>query len=250
MSLGAPQAENDCDAFGCWDGAGVKTGGRLALGRWLDDTHGMAYSDNAQVRRYFDKTARKYDRSMTRCERLFLGPARQWATARARGEVLELAVGTGLSFPHYPQSARVLGVDLSEEMLNEARSRISGLGLNDRVRVQLGDVQALDVPGNGFDTVVSTYTFCTIPDPAAAAHEAFRVLRPGGQFLLVEHGPSANPVAHAVQRMLDPLFVRLQADHIVRDPIPYLQDAGFQVEEVHRTRAGIFFRVAASKPAA
>ena len=216
----------------------------------MSETRQMATSDNAQVRRYFDKTATKYDRSMTRCERFFLGPAREWATARASGEVLELAVGTGLSLPKYPPSVRVLGVDLSSEMLDVARNRIAGLGLAGRARVQLSDVQALDLPSDSFDTVVSTYTFCTIPDPAAAATEAFRVLRAGGRFLLVEHGASTNAAVYSAQRVLDPLIVRLQADHITRDPVPYLDLAGFRVDEVHRSRLGIVFRVAASKPVA
>ena len=83
----------------------------------MRETRTVARSDNAQVRRYFDKLAPKYDRSMQRCERFFLGHGREWATARASGDVLELAVGTGLSLPLYPASARVVGVDLSEEML-------------------------------------------------------------------------------------------------------------------------------------
>ena len=208
----------------------------------------MARSDNAQVRRYFDKLAPKYDRSMQRCERFFLGHGREWATARASGDVLELAVGTGLSLPLYPASARVVGVDLSEEMLAIARTRIAECSIGDRVRVEPGDVQALGYPAESFDGVVSTYTFCTIPDPAAAAREAFRVLRPGGRFLLVEHGPSTSRVAYAAQRALDPLFVRFQADHITRDPVPYVAGAGFEVGEVHRSQAGIVFRVAATKP--
>jgi len=207
----------------------------------------MARADNAHVRRYFDKLAPKYDRSMQRCERFFLGHGREWATARASGEVLELAVGTGLNLPQYPSSSKVVGIDLSEQMLAVARTRISGCGIGDRVRVEPGDVQVLGFSEDSFDTVVSTYTFCTIPDPAAAAREAFRALRPGGRFLLVEHGPSTSRVAYAAQRALDPLFVRFQADHITRDPVPYVAGAGFGVDEVHRSKAGIVFHVAATK---
>src|SRR2546422_9322283 len=102
----------------------------------MSETRQMATSDNAQVRRYFDKTAPKYDRSMTRCERFFLGPAREWATARASGEVLELAVGTRLSLPKYPPSGRVLALDLSREMLDVARHRIARWRLAARARAQ------------------------------------------------------------------------------------------------------------------
>jgi ubiquinone/menaquinone biosynthesis C-methylase UbiE len=214
----------------------------------LGETHKMARADNAKVRRVFDKVAPKYDRSMQRCERLFLGRGRAWATARASGDVLELAVGTGLNLPEYLPSTQVLGIDLSEQMVAVARTRIAECGLGDRTSVEPGDVQALDLPSESFDTAVSTYTFCTIPDPAAAAREAFRTLRAGGRFLLVEHGPSTNRFACAVQRALDPLFVRLQADHLTRDPVPYVEAAGFRVDQVHRDRLGVVFRVLATKP--
>ena len=208
----------------------------------------MSRSDNPQVRRYFDKIAPKYDQSMKRSERFVFGPARKWAASRAEGSVLELAVGTGLNLPLYPPSAQILGVDLSEAMVNLARARIVALGMADRARVEVADVQALDLANESFDTVVSTYTFCTIPEPAAAAAEAFRVLRAGGSFVLVEHGPSDNRTVAVVQRALDPVFVRLQADHIVRDPVPYLQAAGFRVNEIERSRLGMVFKVAATKP--
>jgi len=185
---------------------------------------------------------------MLRCERFFLGRGREWATALARGDVLELAVGTGLNLPAYSTSTRVLGVDLSEQMVSMARERIVEHGLGDRARVAVGDVQALDLSNESFDTVVSTYTFCTIPEPQAAAREAFRALRPGGRFLLVEHGRSVNRVVYTAQRALDPLFVRFQADHITRDPVPYVEETGFHVDEVHRNTMGIVFRVAATKP--
>ena len=209
----------------------------------------MAQADNTKVRRVFDKMAPKYDRSMQRCERFFLGRGREWATAQASGEVLELAIGTGLNLPLYPSSTKVLGIDLSEGMVEVAREKIASGGMGDRARVEVGDVQALGLTDESCDTVVSTYTFCTIPDPASAAREAYRVLRPGGRFLLVEHGPSTNRVVCALQHGLDPLFVRFQADHITRDPVPYVAAAGFRVDEVTRSKLGIVFQVLATKAA-
>ncbi|WP_280460708.1 methyltransferase domain-containing protein, partial [Nocardia carnea] len=106
-----------------------------------------------------------------------------------------------------------------------------------------------ELPAESADSGVSTYTFRTIPDPGAAAAAAWRVLRPGGVFVAVEHGPArARPVA-AAMRMLEPLAVRFAADYLTREPVGYLTAAGFTIEHYARTgRGGVVFRVLARKP--
>lgn len=209
----------------------------------------MREPGNAKVEKVFDAMSGNYDRQIGYFERFVLGPAREWAVAQARGRVLELAVGTGLNLPLYgPGVSHVLGLDLSEGMLDVARARVDDNGI-DRAEVRRGDVQALEVPDGSVDTVLSTFTFCTIPDPAAASAEAFRVLVPGGRVVLAEHGPSTTGVVRALMRMVEPLSVRFGADHLTREPVGYLESAGFVVDEVSRTgRGGIVFRVLAHKP--
>ncbi|MHC3367286.1 class I SAM-dependent methyltransferase [Rhodococcus aetherivorans] len=132
-------------------------------------------------------------------------------------------------------------------MLELARAKAAA---DPRVELREGDVQALDLPDASADTVLSTFTFCTVPDPARAAAEAHRVLVPGGRVVLAEHGPSTNRALRALQRGIEPLSIRFGADHLLRDPVPYLTEAGFVVDDVHRTgRMGIVFRVLAHKPA-
>jgi ubiquinone/menaquinone biosynthesis C-methylase UbiE len=200
----------------------------------------MRQPDVEKIGRVFDKLAGQYDRQMGFSERLLFGRSRGWAASRARGRVLEIAVGTGLNLPLYPADTSVLGIDLSERMLDHARTRAAALGLTDRVTLYRGDVQALDVADESVDSVVSTFTFCTIPDPFSAAREAFRVLRPGGQFLLAEHGPSTRRWVRVGQRAVDPLTIRFLADHLMRDPLPYLSHAGFTIREArHDGRFGL-----------
>src|SRR3954466_13071193 len=106
----------------------------------------MGSLTTARARRYFDTHAADYDRTVADAEQRLLGDQRGWATSRARGRVLELAVGTGLNLPRYPGEVRhVLGVDLSEGMLDRARARIAAHGLGDRVQVRQGDIEHLEL---------------------------------------------------------------------------------------------------------
>lgn len=208
----------------------------------------MTESGNVKVEQVFDRMALRFDRQMQLFERYVLGAARRWAVAHARGRVVELAVGTGVNLQLYgPDVEHVVGVDLSEGMLDIARQRKVNLRL-DRVELCKGDVQKLELPDSSADTVISTYSFCAIPEPTRASREAWRVLVPGGRFVLAEHGPSTNRAIAWAMRLVDPAFVRFGADHITRDPVPFLRDAGFEIDSVERTgRGGITFRVLAHK---
>jgi ubiquinone/menaquinone biosynthesis C-methylase UbiE len=114
--------------------------------------------------------------------------------------------------------------------------------------LRVGDAQALEFPDASFDTVVSTLTLCSIPDARRAVQEFDRVLRPGGRLVMLEHVRSPAPVVRAVQRVLNPIAVRFQADHLTREPLDYLRPVGFEVEEVERSKWGIVERVSARKP--
>ena len=92
-----------------------------------------------------------------------------------------------------------------------------------------------------------TLALCTIPDDRAAVAEARRVLRPGGRLLLLEHVRSPRRTIRAVQRLLDPLAVRFEGDHIAREPLEHLSAEGFAIDELERSKLGIVERVAAHK---
>jgi ubiquinone/menaquinone biosynthesis C-methylase UbiE len=205
-------------------------------------------TSNEDIRKAFNKNARLYDRWMVFFERYVAVGARAWAVSMARGAVVEIGVGSGLNLPLYgPGVEYVTGVELSEEMLAIACRRVTERRI-DRVELHHGDAQALDLPPESADTVLSTFTFCTIPDPLAASREAYRVLRPGGVFVLAEHGRSTHAVGRTVMRVIEPLCIRVSADHITRDPVPYLTSAGFTITEVQRGGpGGIVFRILAHK---
>ena len=202
-------------------------------------------TETERVRRLQDRAARSYDRQMDFFDRVLFTGGREWAWSQARGEVLEVAVGTGRNFAHHPAGARVTGIELSPEMLGHARRRAAALG--SEVELREGDAQALEFAAESFDTVVITLALCTIPDDHAAVREARRVLRPGGRLVLLEHVRSPRGAVRIAQRILDPLSVRFEGDHLLRDPLDYLEAEGFEIERAERLKWGIVERVLARK---
>lgn len=208
----------------------------------------MTSDDSGSVATHYDRMAGQYDRAIGVFERLFLGDGRSWICTRAAGDVLEIAVGTGRNLPYYDRGVRLVGIDISAGMLAIARERLASVGREADLR--LGDAQSLDLPSASFDTVVSTLSMCSIPDERAAIAEAARVLRPGGQFLLLEHVGSPQRAVRAIQRVLDPVAVRCMCDHLLREPVDGLRAVGLEVERVERSKLGIIERVIARKPGA
>jgi ubiquinone/menaquinone biosynthesis C-methylase UbiE len=203
-------------------------------------------AETERVREVQDKHASGYDRQISFFERILFGDGREWVCSQAHGEVLELACGTARNLPFYPEDAKVTGIELSPEMLALGRERAKELAHPADLR--LGDAQALEFADETFDTVTCTLGFCTIPDTTRAASEALRVLRPGGRLLMLEHVRSPVRVVRGGQRLLEPLAVRFEADHLLRDPLDYLPDVGFQIDEVQRSKWGIVERLRAHKP--
>ncbi len=108
--------------------------------------------ETARLRRYWDKHAPRYDRQMRFFDRNLFGDTRAWVCQQATGEVLEVAVGTGMNLEFYPEGVRLTGIDLSSAMLERARSRARQLGRT--VELAEDDAHALDFPDACFDTVV------------------------------------------------------------------------------------------------
>lgn len=207
----------------------------------------MVTNETERARRHYDNLADRYDRLISAAEATLFGGGRQWVCTQASGAVLEIAVGTGRNFAYYPTDIRLTGIDISPAMLAVADQRAQELGRD--VELRVGDAQALALPDARFDTVVATLALCSIPDARRAVAEARRVLRPGGRFLLLEHVRSPILPVRTAQRVLDPLFVRCCADHLLREPLDYLTTEGFIVERVERSKWGIVERIVARKPA-
>lgn len=200
-----------------------------------------------RMRRYWDRTATRYDERVARVEERYLVPSRRWVCERAVGEVLEVAVGSGLNLPHYPPEAKLIGVDLSEGMLQLARRRAATA----RCEVELlrTDGSRLPFGDESFDAVVCTFSLCGFPDPRAGVEEMVRVLRPGGSLLLADHVGSTNPFIRLGQWALQAITIPTEGEHWTRRPKRYVKALGLPIVETDRLHHGIIKRLHASREA-
>ncbi len=133
-----------------------------------------------------------------------LGQYRRSLLRNVSGEILEIGLGTGLNLAHYPDSVqRLTSVDVNPGMESIAQRRAQTAGITIVSHVLSGE--QLPMADQTFDSVVSTWTLCSIPDVAQAIREIHRVLKPGGQFFFIEHGLSDIPSVQVWQHRLTPI---------------------------------------------
>jgi ubiquinone/menaquinone biosynthesis C-methylase UbiE len=196
-------------------------------------------------RRYWDRKSATYDAEMGFWDRRLFGDSREWACGQAAGDVLEVAVGTGLNLPCYPAEVTLTGLDLSEGMLAIARDRARGLGRP--VTLRQGSAHRLPFAEASFDTVLCTFGLCAIPEPAAAVAEMVRVLRPGGRLILVDHVASSSRLVRGMQWLVELASVPLAGEHFRRRPLTFVEALGVPVERRERFKLGLVERLVARK---
>ncbi len=183
-------------------------------------------------RRWWDDRVvpRLVDRSL---DDRIAGPWRESVCSGASGTVLELGFGSGRTLPFYPPAVtRVLAVDPSDLAWEMAAERITASRMPvERVAT---DAASLPLPPASVDTVVSTWSMCTIPDLGAALREVARVLRPGGSLRFVEHALAPSTRMARVQRTIQPVWGLVAGGcHVDRDILELVRDARFDVSTSH-----------------
>lgn len=150
----------------------------------------------------------------------------------AAGKVLEIGAGSGLNLPFYgPQVRRLHALDPSEALLRMASRKLPGAHF--RVDLLQGSAEEIPLADRSVDTVVTTWTLCSIPDVAKALREVRRVLKPGGSLLFVEHGHAPDASVAAWQRRIEPLWKPLAGGcHLTRRIDQLIRDAGFSIDEL------------------
>lgn len=131
------------------------------------------------------------------------------AAERVGGRILEVGVGTGISLPDYGRASRIVGVDLSEPMLRKAQKRVAELGLRNVEGLALMDAERLAFPDESFDVIAAQHVVTTVPHPEATLDEFARVLRPGGEIILVSRVGADTGLRAAFEQSFAPLTQRL-----------------------------------------
>ena len=167
-------------------------------------------------------------------------PLRRETAGQARGIVLEVGAGGGQNFPFYEKSRvlRVEAVEPDETMLVHARQILPAAAVP--IHLIQAPVEALPFPDAHFDSVVVTLVFCSVRDPARGLREIWRVLKPGGELVLLEHVRAHGKIAARIQDVLVPLTSRIMGNcHWNRDTRQTLLEAGFRVTQFQEKSGGL-----------
>lgn len=169
---------------------------------------GAVALDEATVRKAYRRWAPIYDYTFGSVSRIGRSSAVHVINAR-EGRVLEVGVGTGLSLPDYGSHLEVVGIDLAPEMLAKARQRVANRQLDNVTGLHEMDASALSFEDASFDTVVAMYVMTVVPDPETVMCELARVVKPGGEVLLVNHFSQEAGARGFLERKMAPFGGRL-----------------------------------------
>lgn len=175
----------------------------------------------------WDLRARLYD--VCEASSVRRGPAKAALFRGMKGRVLFVAIGTGVDIPHFPPGHNIVGVDISKEMLRRAEAR--RLAYAGDLELVEADAMDLGFSDSSFDSVVTSCTLCSVPDPMRAMRELYRVLRPGGEILMFEHVRSRNIVLGLVLDLMT-IWTRRAGTEMNRDTVSNVLKAGFEITRI------------------
>lgn len=201
------------------------------------------------VKSKYDRIAPFYDFYELLAEILFFKRWRKLAVSKLKGgKVLEVGAGTGKNFPYYVSDLKVLATDISEKMLERAEKRAAKLNLPIKLEIKLEkmDAQHLPLKENSFDSALSTFVFCSVPDPVKGLKEIKRVLKKDGVGVFLEHVRPTGLLGKIFD-FLNPFVYRATGVNINRDTVGNIQKAGFEIAEDKNLFLGIF-KLIVAKP--
>lgn len=199
-----------------------------------------------------ESSKRKWDFSSSFYDLLAYGPERRWAPdkrelfANMHGKVLFVAVGTGQDIPFFPPGQDIVGIDISPCMLAKATTRAANYAGTLDLRVM--DVHALEFPDHSFDQLVTSCTFCSVPNPVAGLTALRRVLKAGGILYMFEHTSSHVFPFNLLLDVMTPLWKPIGPE-MNRDTVANVEKAGFEIQHVNNIYLDVVKTIIAKSPA-
>ena len=199
-----------------------------------------------------ESTRNKWDFSSSFYDLLAYGPERRWAPfkreifANLHGKVLFVAVGTGQDIRFFPPGRDIVGIDISPRMLAKAQARAANYTGSLDLRVM--DVHALEFPHHSFDQVVTSCTFCSVPNPVAGLTALRRVLKAGGILYMFEHTGSHVFPFNLLLDVMTPLWKPVGPE-MNRDTVANVEKAGFEIQLVNNIYLDVVKTIVAISPA-
>jgi phosphatidylethanolamine/phosphatidyl-N-methylethanolamine N-methyltransferase len=203
-------------------------------------------SDSAYTQKRYDRLAPYYECLEAVMEGLFFRNWRKKLWAKVDGyHILEVGVGTGKNFDYYPDNARITAIDFSKEMLNQAIQKKHRKNIS--VELELMDIQSLCFADNSFDIVIASFVFCSVPQPLKGLKELYRVCKPGGRVLLLEHVLSSRPWPAGLMKLINPVVLALAGANINRNTVKNVQACAFEWVHVDENSSDIIKLIEARK---
>lgn len=193
--------------------------------------------------------ARNYDRGMWLLEQTKLSELRQRVVRKVTGNTLEIGAGTGANVAHYQSGITVTAIDLRPTHIMAAARKAHQRSPGFEFSAACANAQHLPFPDDTFDTVLGTLVFCSIAQPQDALAEIRRVLRPGGQLILLEHVRGRTPFTRRLTDGLQPLWFAVQGVcHLNRETAAAVAEAGFQIDYTSEHAHGLIQVIHAISP--
>lgn len=203
-------------------------------------------ANSTEIKQRYDRIAPYFEAMEAVMEGLFFKNKRQKLWAKVDGyHILEVGVGTGKNFAYYPANAQITAIDFSPAMLKQAEQK--KVQKNITVELNLMDIESLHYADNSFDTVIATFVFCSVPLPMRGLKELYRVCKPGGQVLLLEHVLSSKPWLAKLMNIFNPVIVKLIGANINRNTLRNVKACGFVWVRLNEGSGDIFKLIEARK---
>lgn len=196
----------------------------------------------------YDRIARIYDCMELPMEMMSFSRWRRELLSDISGRILEVGVGTGKNLPYYPKDANLVAIDISTNMLAKAGKRSATLEVPVDLRVM--DAESLDFPDRYFDYVVSTFVFCSVPDPIKGLKEIKRVVKPEGMALFLEHVRSEHEIIGIIMDILNPVVRAIIGPNINRRTVDNIRKAGLEITSIENKGMEIVKQIKARIPPA